>query len=191
MPNKKQRGAGLVPVLIVVWIVGMLLTVVLPRHLKQKHEERLAECQRNLTTIGEAFNSWLLNHGKKVKPELVMKNRDSQICYFKIETLVSDGFLKEIPYCPEVGPHEQSVNEPCYALSIETKKGKVTSFMVTCSPAFHANNSQREPIHQALDYPLDYPRYVRTVGHQGFVENNPSINAQKDSGQKNADNKKK
>lgn len=86
--RKSQRGFTLLELMIVVAILGILTAVAIPRFQNAPKRAREAVLKTNLHTMREAFDQYFAD--KAAYPE-------------SLETLVEEGYLREVPVDPLTG----------------------------------------------------------------------------------------
>ena len=86
--RKNERGFTLLELMIVVAILGILTAVAIPRFQQAPQKAKEAVLKTNLHTMREAFDQYFAD--KAAYPE-------------SLETLVEEGYLREVPIDPLTG----------------------------------------------------------------------------------------
>lgn len=82
---KARRGFTLIELMVVMAIIALLLTLALPKYFHSLDRSREAVLQENLRTTRDALDKFYADRGKY--PDT-------------LEQLVSDGYLRRLPYDP-------------------------------------------------------------------------------------------
>jgi general secretion pathway protein G len=95
---RASRGFTLIELLIVVALIGILATIALPVLKDGPKKAKEAVLRTNLHAIRDVLDQYYA---------------DKQRCAASLETLVDEGYLRQIPEDPMTGSNTTWVTEPC------------------------------------------------------------------------------